>query len=49
MEILWCSLDRESETPLYEQLYSHIKKRKLSVARLYMEQNCLQNESFLII
>ncbi|GAJ99630.1 LOW QUALITY PROTEIN: predicted transcriptional regulator of pyridoxine metabolism [Geomicrobium sp. JCM 19055] len=26
MEILWCSLDRESETPLYEQLYSHIKK-----------------------
>ncbi|WP_307190057.1 winged helix-turn-helix domain-containing protein [Geomicrobium sp. JCM 19038] len=35
MEILWCSLDRESEIPLYEQLYSHIKKEIVSGALMY--------------
>lgn len=41
MNMLSCDLNRLSEVPLYEQLYSHIKKEIID-GRLY-GTNCLPN------
>ena len=44
MNMLTCNLNRMSEVPLYEQLYSHIKKEIID-GRLLSARSCHRSEN----